>query len=87
MLVDEHADRDAAHVEAVQEVLDVLVGYLVLREGLFVFDDALGHSRHHVVVPVSDGHQGVNKPGETTRTNHQLNLTFPRECYINTKSS
>lgn len=67
MLVDEHADGDAAHVEPVQKVLDILVGHWVLAEGLFVFYDALRHSRHDIVVPVSDGDQGVNKPAEEGR--------------------
>lgn len=64
MLVDEHADGNATGVEAVQEVLDVLVGDRVLRKGLFVLYDALGHRRNHVVVPVPDGNQGVDKPTE-----------------------
>lgn len=64
VLVDEHPDGDAAHVEAIQEVLDILVGYRVLGEGLFVLNDALGHGGHDVVVSVSDGYQGVNKPVE-----------------------
>lgn len=64
MLVDEHADGDATGVEAVQEVLDVLVGDRVLRKGLFILYDALGHGRNHVVVPVSDGNQGLDKPAE-----------------------
>lgn len=55
VLVDEHTDRDAAQVEAVQKVLDILVGYQVLGESLFVFYDTLGHGRHDIVVPVSDG--------------------------------
>lgn len=63
MLVDEHSDGDAAHVEPIQEVLDVLVGDCVLGEVLFVLDDALRHGRHHVVVSVPDGDQGIDKPG------------------------
>lgn len=55
VLVDEHANRDAAQVEAVQKVLDILVGHWVVGESLFVFYDTLGHSRHDIVVPVSDG--------------------------------
>lgn len=55
VLVDEHADRDAAHVEAVQKVLNILVGYWIVGEDLFVFNDTLGHSWHYIVVPVSDG--------------------------------
>ncbi len=64
MLVDEHAYRDAAHIKAVQEVLDILVGYCILRESLFVFYDTLGHRRHDVVMSVSDGDQGIHEPGE-----------------------
>ena len=64
VLVDEHAYGDAAHVEAVQEVLDVLAGDRVLSEGVFVLDDALGHGWHHVVVSVPDGLQGLHKPTE-----------------------
>lgn len=64
VLVDEHADGDAAGVEAVQEVLDVLVGDRVLGEHLLVLDDALGHRRDHVVVSVPDGDQGVDEPAE-----------------------
>lgn len=57
MLVHQHADGDAAHVEAVQEVLDVLVGDGVHAEGLLVLQHALGHGGHHVVVTVPDVHQ------------------------------
>lgn len=59
MLVHEHADGDAAHVEAVQEVLDVLVGDGVHAEGLLVLQDALSHGGHHVVVAVPDVHQSL----------------------------
>lgn len=62
MLVDQHADRDAAHVEAVEEVLDVLAGDGVLTERVFVFNDPLSHGGHNIVVSVSDGHQGIVKP-------------------------
>jgi len=61
VLVDQHADGDAAQVEAVQEVLNVLVGDRVLGEGLLVLDDSLGHGGHHLIVPVPDRHQGVRE--------------------------
>lgn len=63
MLVDEHAYRDAAHVEAVQEVLDVLVDHRVHAEGLLVLHHALRHGGHHVVVPVADVHQCLGEAG------------------------
>lgn len=59
MLVDEHADGDAAEVEAVQEVLDVLVGHGVVAIGLLVLEHALCHGGHHVIVAVPDGDQGL----------------------------
>lgn len=62
MLVDEHAYRYTAHVETIQEVLDVLVGDSVLDKGLLILYDALGHGWHYIVVPVPDIYQGVNKP-------------------------
>lgn len=76
VLVDEHADGDAAGVEAVQEVLDVLVGDWVLGKSLLVLYDALGHRRNHVVVPVSDGNQGVDKPVKEGHKHNQM-LHFP----------
>lgn len=63
MLVDEHAYGNAAHVEAVQEVLDVLVGDGVHAEGLLVLHHALRHGGHHVVVPVADVHQRLGEAG------------------------
>lgn len=56
MLVDEHADGDAAGVKAVQEVLDVVVGHsILLAEGIFVLNHALSHGGDHLVVAVPDG--------------------------------
>ena len=62
MLVDEHTNRDAAHIEAVQKVLNVLAGDGVRTKRIFVFNDPLSHGGHHVIVPVPDGHQGIVKP-------------------------
>lgn len=65
VLVDEHADGDAAGVEAVQEVLDVVVGDgVLLAVGLFVLDDPLSHGGNHLVVSVPDGLQDLHKPGD-----------------------
>lgn len=63
VLVDEHADGDAAQVEAVQEVLDVLVGHRVVPIGVLILDDTLCHGGHHVVVAVTDGDQSIGEPG------------------------
>lgn len=67
VLVDEHSYGYAAHVEAIQKVLDVLVGDRVLGKGLLVLYDALCHGGHHIIVPVPDFHQGVNKPESESR--------------------
>lgn len=61
MLVHEHAYGDAAHVEAVQEVLDVLVGDGVHTEGVFVLHHPLSHGGHHIVVPITNVHQSLGK--------------------------
>lgn len=64
MLVDEHADGDAAGVEAIQEVLDVVVGDgVLLAEGVFVFDHPLGHGGDDLVVSVPDVLEDLHKPG------------------------
>ena len=59
MLVHEHACGDAAHVETVQEVLNILVGDRVHAEGLLILHHALSHGGHHVVVPVPDIYQSL----------------------------
>lgn len=61
VLVHEHAYGDAAHVEAVQEVLDVLVGDGVHAKRVLVLHHSLRHSGHHVVVPITDVHQSLGK--------------------------
>ena len=64
MLVDEHADGDAAGVETVQEVLNVVVSdSVLLAKGLFVLDDSLSHGGDHLVVSVPDGLQDLHIPG------------------------
>lgn len=69
MLVDEHADGYARHVEAVQEVLDAVVHLLVHGVGLLQLHHALRHRLHHVRVPVAHAHQRLAKPGQGTKTN------------------
>lgn len=64
VLVDEHADGDAAEVEAVQEVLDVLVGDWVIAVGVLVLQHSLCHGGYYIIVPVPDGDQGFGEPAE-----------------------
>ncbi len=54
VLIQEHSDRDPAHVEPVQEVLDVLAGDGVSPVGLLIFHHSLSHGGHHIIVAVSD---------------------------------
>lgn len=61
MLVDEHANGDAVHVEAVQKVLNVLTCHRVCPKRVSILDDALGHGGYHIIVPVPDGHQSVHE--------------------------
>lgn len=62
MLVDEHSDGYSAHVEAVQEVLDILIGDWILAEGFLVLKNPLSHGGDHIIVPVPDIHQRGHKP-------------------------
>lgn len=64
MLVDEHADRNAAEVEAVQEILDVLVGHWVVAIRVLVLQHTLGHGGHDIIVAVPDGDQSFGEPVE-----------------------
>ena len=61
VLVQKHPDGDAAHVEAVQEVLDVLADDGVRAVGLLVLHQPLGHGGNHVVVSVQDLDDGVGE--------------------------
>lgn len=61
MLVHEHACGDSAHVEAVQEVLNVLVGDRVHAEGLLVLHHTLSHGGYNVVVSVTNAYQSLCK--------------------------
>lgn len=64
MLVDEHAERDAIGVEAVEEVLDVAAVGGVEVELLLVLDDALSHGGDHVVVAVADLDQELQEAAD-----------------------
>lgn len=65
VLIDQHADGDSAKVEAIQEVLDILVGDRVVPVSFLVFDHTLRHGRDHIIVAVPDGDQGVCEPRGT----------------------
>lgn len=63
VLVDKHSYGDAAGVETVQEILDVVVGDgVLLGEGVLVLDHPLSHGGDHLVVAVPDGFQDLHKP-------------------------
>lgn len=59
MLVDEHAERNAVGVEAVKEVLHVAADERVESKLLFVLNDTLSHSGHHIIVPVPNLNQDL----------------------------
>lgn len=67
MLVDEHAERDAVGVEAVQEVLDVAADEGVKAKFLLVLDDPLGHGGYHVVVAVTDLDQKLQEADKSSK--------------------
>ena len=65
MLVDEHPNGNAGHVEAVEEVLNAVVCLLVHGVGLLQLQHALRHGLHHVRVPVANADQSLAKPAHT----------------------
>lgn len=54
VLVEQHPDGDPAHVETIQEVLNILADDRVCAVCLLVLHHPLSHGGNHVVVPVSD---------------------------------
>lgn len=61
VLVDEHAERDAIGVEAVEEILDVAADKRVKAKLLLVLDDSLSHGGNHIIVTVTDLNQELQK--------------------------
>lgn len=66
MLIDEHAERDAVGVEAVEEILDVTADEGVKAKPLLVLYDSLSHGGNHIVVTVADLNQEF-KEADTKR--------------------
>ena len=63
MLVYEHPDADATHVEPVQEVLrPVLQGDIIFSKTLLHFKHALRHGFHDVAMAIANGVETLNEP-------------------------
>lgn len=87
MLVHEHPGRYPTHVEAVEEVLHVLIGHRIHPKGLLVLNDALRHSGNHIVVSVPDVNERFCKSEEETvnctkeAVQHFMHLHY-RQTYV-----
>lgn len=68
VLVDEHAERNAVGVEAVEEILDVAADKGVEAKLLLVLDDSLSHGGNHVVVTVADLDQELQETENEIKT-------------------
>lgn len=77
MLVDEHAERDAVGVKAVEEVLDVAADERVEAEPLLVLDDSLSHGGNHVVVAVTDLDQELQETRNRKINQSTLLISLP----------
>ena len=75
VLIDKHADSDARHVEAVEEVMDAMLSRLVDRVRLTQLDDALSDRRHHVGMPVPNLDQRLTESVSTNQVKHSLVIT------------
>ena len=62
MLIDEHSNADARHVEPVQEIVDAVFDRWIHFVRLAHFNDAFRYGRHDVGVSVANFYQRV---GET----------------------
>ena len=82
VLVDEHSDADAAHVEPVEEVLYVVLGGGVHLDALFHLDHTLGHCLHHTAVPVPDLDQGLTKTADNMQRKGEYRRKEDRELAI-----
>lgn len=79
VLVDEHAERDAVGVKAVQEILDVAADERVKAELLLVLDDPLSHGGNYIVVAVADLNQKLQetkKQKTNQKKNHMKEETY-----------
>lgn len=54
MLVEQHPDGYPAHVETIQEILNILADDWICAISLFVLSKSLGHSGNDIIVPISD---------------------------------
>ena len=60
--MDEHPNADAAHVEAVEEVLcAVLQRHVLLAAALLHLKHSLSHRFYHVAMAITNDVQGLNK--------------------------
>lgn len=73
VLVDEHAERNAVGVEAIEEILDVAADKGVEAKLLLVLDDSLGHGGNHVVVTVADLDQELQETENEIKTIPPIN--------------
>lgn len=85
VLVDEHAERDAVGVKAVQEILDVAADERVKAELLLVLDDPLSHGGNYIVVAVADLNQKLQET-KKQKTNQNKNHMKEETFYMCTKN-
>lgn len=64
MLVDEHTNGNAVHVEAVKEVLNVGLCVGIDGVGFLQFHHSLGHCHHYIRVSVSNLNQCIGESVE-----------------------
>lgn len=62
VLVDEHADANARHIETIEEVVDPVLHRLVDLVRFAHLDDTFGHGRNDVGVPVPNLYQRLTEP-------------------------
>lgn len=59
VLVEQHPDGYPAHVETIQEILNVLADDWICAISLFVLGKPLSHGGNDIIVPISDLYDGI----------------------------
>lgn len=84
VLVEQHPDGYPAHVETIQEILNVLADDRVRAVGLLVLDDSLSHGGNDIIVSISDFYHRVCETKQKTRRlqRSMQNKTDPVVCKV-----
>lgn len=74
MLINEHSNWDAIHVEPIKEVLYVSLSVGIDGMGILQLHHTLSHRHDNICVPVPDLYQRVCEPAERKNISYMYNI-------------